>query len=196
VYDTVHVSNCTWLFHHQVKAVFLQKRALVFNDCKVELLLPIAAYIYTNAPQPSYLPTINSSSSIPLTSHQLHLGKCLTTEIITFFYRMVRDTTASTVMAKDIMESMVMSEEGIVMAVDITAGMVMAITGGDIMEGLALVEDITVGIVTAEDIIHMVVGEDIIHMGTVGDTIHMVMVGDTIIIHIREMKDHRLSSGA
>jgi hypothetical protein len=124
------------------------------------------------------------------------LGKCLTTEIITFFYRMVRDTTASTVMAKDITESMVMSEESIVMAVDITAGMVMAITGGDIMEGLALVEDITVGIVTAEDIIHMVVGEDIIHMGTVGDTIHMVMVGDTIIIHIREMKDHRLSSGA
>jgi hypothetical protein len=115
------------------------------------------------------------------------LGKCLTTEIITFFYRTVRDTTASTVMAKDITESMAMSEEGIVMTVDITAGMVMAITGGDIMEGLALVEDIMVGIVTAEDIIHM---------GMVGGTIHMVMVGDTIIIHIREMKDRRLSSGA
>jgi hypothetical protein len=51
-----------------------------------------------------------------------------------------------------------------------------------------MVEDIAVVIVMGEDIIHKVMAEE--------DIIHTVMVGDTIIIHIREMSDHQLSSVA
>jgi hypothetical protein len=116
------------------------------------------------------------------------LGKCLPTEIIVF-HLMLRDTTACTVMAKGIKaESMVMAEESFVTKVDIMAGMVMVvmvvmvvvimegpgsspfrrgimergIMERGIMEGLATVEDTTVGTVMAEGITHMVMAGDII----------------------------------